>query len=107
MVMLHINLKGIAKLSSMEANILLSNPYPATYTTPDPGDWVTRSLTTLSEHGNVTYQIKEYHKCSNMVANILLADPLTPHPGDGVSRSKLTFLEHGHVAYPYNENHEL
>ena len=89
--MLHINLKGIAKLSSMEANILLSNPYPTTLTTPDPGDWVTRSLTTLSEHGNVTYQIKEYHKCSNMVANILLADPLTPNPGDGVSRSKFNF----------------
>ena len=36
---------------------------------------------TFSEQGNVTYQIKENHECSNMVANILQADTLDP--GDG------------------------
>ena len=30
---------------------------------------------TLSEHGHVAYQIKGNHKCSNMVAKILPADP--------------------------------
>ena len=36
----------------------------------------------FSVHGHVTYQIKENHKCSNMVANILPANTLDP--GDGV-----------------------
>ena len=73
----------------MVANILLSDP--TTLPNSDPGDWFTRSKTTFSEHGHVTYQIKENHECSNMMANILLADPLAPDPGDGVSRSKFNF----------------
>ena len=44
----------------------------------------------FSVHGHVTYQIKENHECSNMVANILPADTLDP--GDGVNRSKLNFF---------------
>ena len=42
----------------------------------------------FSEHGHVAYQIKENHKCSNMVATILSTDPLhpPPDPGDGVNR---------------------
>ena len=36
---------------------------------------------TFSEHGRIAYQNKGNHKCSNVVANILPADP------------------HGHVAY--------
>ena len=61
---------------------------------------------TSSEHGHVAYQIKENNECSNMVANILSADPPPPYPGDGVSRSKLNFTEHAHVAYQIKENHE-
>ena len=34
------------------------------------------------EHGHVAYRITGNHKCSNMVANILPADP-HPDPGDG------------------------
>ena len=34
----------------------------------------------FSEHCHVPYQIIENHECSNMVANILLADPLRPRP---------------------------
>ena len=30
---------------------------------------------TFSENGHVTYQVKENHECSNIVANILPADP--------------------------------
>ena len=30
---------------------------------------------TFSEHGHVAYEIKGNHECSNMVANILPADP--------------------------------
>ena len=48
--------------------------------TPDPVDGVNRSKFTCSEHSHVTYQIKENHECTNMVANILLADPLPPPP---------------------------
>ena len=33
---------------------------------------------TFSEHVHVAYQIKKNHKCSNLVANILPADPLPP-----------------------------
>ena len=43
---------------------------------------------TVSEHAHVSYQIKGNHECSNMVANILPADPSLPDPGDGVKRSK-------------------
>ena len=44
----------------------------------------------FSVHGHVTYQIKESHKCSYMVANILPADILDP--ADGVNRSKFNFF---------------
>ena len=33
---------------------------------------------TFSEHGHVAYQIKENQECSNMVANIMPADPPSP-----------------------------
>ena len=33
---------------------------------------------TFSEHGHVAYGIKEFRECSNIVANILLADPSRP-----------------------------
>ena len=35
---------------------------------------------TFTEHNHVAYQIKENHDCSNIVANILPADPLPPPP---------------------------
>ena len=51
---------------------------------------------TFSEHGHVAYQIKENHECSNMVPNILPADPYptTPSPtlGIGVTWSKVNFF---------------
>ena len=44
----------------------------------------------FSEHGHDAYQIKENHECSNMVANILLAEPPTaPSPP---YRSKFNFF---------------
>ena len=48
-----------------------------------------------------TNQIKENHECSNIVANILPAEP----PGSTGQNS--TFSEHGHVAYQINGNHEM
>ena len=33
---------------------------------------------TFSEHGHVAYQIKENHKCSNVVEKNLPADPPPP-----------------------------
>ena len=43
---------------------------------------------TFSEHGHVTYQIKENHEYSNMVANIYSAD--TRNTGDRVNNSNST-----------------
>ena len=57
---------------------------------------------TFSEHSHVAYQIKENQECSNMVANILPADP-----GDRVNRSNSFFSEPGHVAYQNKWNHEM
>ena len=60
----------------------------------------------ISEHGHVAYQIKENHKCSNMVANILPADP-PPPPTLGSICQNTTFSEHGHVAYQIKGNHQM
>ena len=51
---------------------------PADPLPPHAPDSVNRS--TFSEHGHVAYQIKGNHECSNMVANILQADPPSPGP---------------------------
>ena len=54
---------------------------------------VKRSKFNFSEHGHVAYQIKENRECSNIVANILPADPPPyPDPGDVVNRSKFNFF---------------
>ena len=55
----------------MVANIILpANPFPQTLGVGSNGQ-----NSTFSEHGHVVYQIKGNTKCSNMVANILPADP--------------------------------
>ena len=49
---------------------------------------------TFSEHGHVAYQIKGNHGCSNMVANILPANPLpSPPPDPGGQKVKIHFLQ--------------
>ena len=57
----------------------------------------------FSEHGHVAYQIEENHKCSNMLANCLPADPLL---GIGSLGQNSAFSEHGYVPYQIKENHE-
>ena len=37
-------------------------------------------------------KLKGITKCSNMVANILQADPPPPDPGDGVNRANFNFF---------------
>ena len=44
---------------------------------PDPGGWSQNS-----ENEHVAYQVTGNHKCINMVANILPADP-PPHDNGG------------------------
>ena len=66
---------------------------------------------TLSEHGHVAYQIKRNHECSNMVANILLADapsppPPPPPPPPHPKGQNSTISEYGHVAYQIKQKHE-
>ena len=60
---------------------------------------------TFSEHGHVAYQIKENHECSNVVANILLADTLTPRMGQ--IGQNLPFSEHGHIEYQFKGNQKM
>ena len=49
---------------------------------------------TFSKHGHVAFQIDENRDCSNMVENILPAEPLLyPNPVDGISRSKFNFFK--------------
>ena len=44
---------------------------------PQPWGWGQKvKILTCSEYGHVAYQIKWNPECSNMVANILLAEPL-------------------------------
>ena len=74
---------------------------------PDPRDGVNRLRFNFSEYGHGAYQIKENHKCSNTVANILPAYPLPQNPRDGTIGRKSTFSEHGHVAYQIKWNHEM
>ena len=59
---------------------------------------------TFSEHGHVAYQIKRNHQCSNMVANIMPADP-PPDPGSQKVK-KSSFSDYGYVAYPIKDNCE-
>ena len=55
---------------------------------------------TFSEHGHVANQIKGNHECTNMVANILPADPQCPHTlGMMYIGQNSIFSGHGHVAY--------
>ena len=57
-------------------------------------------IATFSEHCHVAYQIKGNQVCSNMVANILPANPPPPPP------THTPPPEHGHVAYQIKGNQE-
>ena len=62
---------------------------------------------TFSKHGHVVYRIKGNNECSNMVANILHADPHHPHPKTWDVGSKCqnsTFSEHSLVNYQIKGN---
>ena len=91
---------------------------------------VSRSNSIFTEHVHVAYQIKENHECSNIVANILHANPLPPPPPserrirNAATYSQIFFpedppipgtesvgqntslLENGHVAYQIIENQQ-
>ena len=67
------------------------------------GNEFKRSKFIFAEYGHAAYQIKGNHECSEMVANILLADP----PLLGVSNSEVNFFsEHGLVDYQIKGNDE-
>ena len=72
---------------------------------PDLDGGVKRSKYIFSEYGHIANQTKENHECSNMLANILPADPApeTPDPGMGSVGQNSTFSEHGHVTYQIKE----
>ena len=53
--------------------------------------------------------MKGKHKCTNMVVNILSADPNTPTPTLEMWSigQNSTFLKHGHVSYQIKWKHEI
>ena len=69
----------------------------------DPGGWSRKVIVHLffSDYGHVAYQIKGYDTCSNMVTNILPADPISDPSNQAVgSRGQnSTFSEHCHDVY--------
>ena len=70
---------------------------------PDTQGGVKRSKFNFFIHCHVAYQIKGNHKCSNMEANILPADPHHPLTlGRGQQGQNSSFSEYGHIAYQLN-----
>ena len=67
--------------------------------THDPGNRSIGQSSAFTEYGHGAYQIKENHECSNMVANILLADRSPTTLGMGSIGQNSTFSGHGNVAY--------
>ena len=91
--MLHIKLKGIRNAEKLSQTFFLQTAPSLTLGLGSKGQ-----ISTFSEHGHVANQMKGNHECSNMVANILPADPHAPrsighkNPRDGVNRSIFNFL---------------
>ena len=83
-VLLHIKLKGM-----IHAATFYQQFHPLYHR-----GGVNRSKFTLKEHGHVACKIKGIHKWSNMVANILPAEPPPPPPNHWgeVERSKFNFF---------------
>ena len=80
------------------SNIMPADPPPTL------GKRISRSKSTFSEHSLLHIKFKRITKCSNMVANILPADPVSLNLVSIGHNS--TFSEHSHVAYQIKENHE-
>ena len=96
MVVLHIKSIGITKCRKKVANILSAAPRGQKL----------KSHFFFSEQCHVAYQIRDYHECSSMVANVMPADALPLTLGMGSIGQNSTFLKHGHVAYQIKGNHE-
>ena len=79
-VMLHIKLKGITNAAAGSKYFARRTLPTHHHHRPEPRLGLKGQTSTFSEHGHVAYQIKENHKCSNMVANILPANYLSPPP---------------------------
>ena len=86
---------------------LPAEPYPTPSPPPEPGVVVNVKILFFRIWSCVAYQIKEFHKCSNMVANILPTDPPPPPLGMGSVGQTSTSSEHGHVACQIKRNHEM
>ena len=85
-------------------------PRPPTHThTSTLGMGSIGKNSTFSEHSQVAYKIKGNHECSNVVANILNADPPPPSTlGMGsMDQKNHIYSEHGHVAYQIKGNLEM
>ena len=73
---------------------------------PDPGDGVIGQNSTFQNMVMLHMKLKEIMKCSNMVANILPADPSLTL-GMGLIGQNSILTEHGHVAYQIKGNHQM
>ena len=97
--MLPIRLREITKYSNMVANFLLTYPH-----TP-LGQKVKIQL--FQNMVMLHTKLDGFMKCSNMVENILPADPPSPlNLGFGSKGQISTFKEHCHVAYQIKWNHK-
>ena len=70
----------------------VSRPLPDPHPIPLNLGWVQKVNSTFSEYGHLAYIIKEFHKCSNVVANIMPNDPPPPTLGMG-STDKLQLFQ--------------
>ena len=54
---------------------------------------------TSSEYGHVAYQIKRNHTCSNIIGNILPADPPPPPANTGGLSVKIQLFQNINILY--------
>ena len=81
------------------SNYFACRPSPLRPPLPTPPTLaVERSKFHFSEHCHVAYHIKGNHKCSNILAHVLPADPPPPPLFQPLWWGS-TFSEHGHIAY--------
>ena len=85
---------------------MILNRRPGSELLGGPRGWGRGRNSTFSEYGHVAYQINWNHECSNMVAKILLVDPLSPTNSPpprpwrvGSIGQNPSFSEYCHVTY--------
>ena len=102
-------IKGNYKCSNVVANILSQTPLlpPTLGVGSRVGEWGQKVKNKLLRTWScwISNYGKGSHECSNMVANILPADP--PRPWGRAKGLHSTFSEHGHVSYQIQRESQM